>query len=310
MKRRFFFSLVLLGAMAALLIWSDTVRQAVQEGLALCAQSVIPSLFPFFVVSALLVSLGFAQFLGRSLEGFMRVLFHVGGNGAAALVLGLAGGYPVGARTAADLYRQGLCTRQEAERLLGFCNNCSPAFAVSILGWGVFHSGRAGVWLYLIHVFSALLTGMLLARLDRQPVPRPGTARKSSAAPASPSPVSLSGALVGAVQSGLQSILGVCAFVVLFMVVLLPLRAVPGHLGDVLVGAVELFNGANRLTADRAGFLLASALLGWGGLSVHCQTLSVLSGSGLSTRSYWLGKALQGLFSAALAWELVALGQA
>ena len=80
--------------MAALLIWSDTVRQAVQEGLALCAQSVIPSLFPFFVVSALLVSLGFAQFLGRPLEGFMRVLFHVGGNGAAALVLGLAGGYP------------------------------------------------------------------------------------------------------------------------------------------------------------------------------------------------------------------------
>ena len=310
MKRRFFFSLVLLGAMAALLIWSDTVRQAVQEGLALCAQSVIPSLFPFFVVSALLVSLGFAQFLGRPLEGFMRVLFHVGGNGAAALVLGLAGGYPVGARTAAELYRQGLCTRWEAERLLGFCNNCSPAFAVSILGWGVFRSGRAGVWLYLIHVLSALLTGMLLARLDRQPLPRPGTARRSSAAPASPSPVSLSGALVGAVQSGLQSILGVCAFVVLFMVVLLPLRAVPGHLGDVLVGAVELFNGANRLTADRAGFLLASALLGWGGLSVHCQTLSVLSGSGLSTRSYWLGKALQGLFSAALAWELVALGQA
>lgn len=307
MKRRFFFSLALLGAMAALLIWSDAVRQAVQEGLTLCARTVIPSLFPFFVVSALLVSLGFAQSLGRPLEGFMRLLFHVGGNGAAALVLGLAGGYPVGARTAAELYRQGLCTRREAERLLGFCNNCSPAFAVSILGWGVFHSGRAGVWLYLIHVLSALLTGMLLARLDRQPPARSGTAHRPSAAPASPPPVSLSGALVGAVQSGLQSMLGVCAFVVLFMVVLLPLRAVPGFWGTLAVGVVELFNGAARLTGDRAGFLLAAALLGWGGLSVHCQTLSVLSGSGLSTRSYWLGKALQGLFSAALAWGLTAL---
>ena len=80
MKRRFFFSLALLGAMAALLIWSDAVRQAVQEGLTLCARTVIPSLFPFFVVSALLVSLGFAQSRGRPLEGFMRILFHVGGT--------------------------------------------------------------------------------------------------------------------------------------------------------------------------------------------------------------------------------------
>ena len=295
-KKRALLWILLLGTMAALLVWSGPVRQAVQEGLALCGRSVIPSLFPFFVAAALLVSLGFAQWLGNLLEGFMRPLFGIGGNGAAALVLGLVGGYPVGARTAAELYRQGLCTRTEAERLLGFCNNCSPAFVVGILGQGIFGDSRAGAWLYLIHVLSALLTGLLLRQSGKRPEKAPPRAHL----PVS-QPETFSGALVSAVQSGLQALRGVCAFVVLFMVVLLPLRSLPGLPGDLLVGAVELFNGAQRLTPDRTGFILAAGLLGWGGLSVHCQTLSVLAGNGLSARAYWLGKAVQGGISAVLA---------
>lgn len=302
-KKRVLLWMLLLGAMAALLVWSGPVRQAVQEGLALCGRSVIPSLFPFFVAASLLVSLGFAQWLGDLLEGFMRPLFGIGGNGASALVLGLVGGYPVGARTAAELYRQGLCTRTEAERLLGFCNNCSPAFVVGILGQGIFGDSRAGVWLYLIHVLSALLTGLVLRQGSRQSEKAPPRAHL----PAS-QPKPFAEALVSAVQAGLQAMLGVCAFVVLFMVALLPLRSLPGLPGDVLVGAAELFNGAQRLTPDRTGFVLAAGLLGWGGLSVHCQTLSVLAGSGLSARTYWLGKAAQGGISAALALGAVMLG--
>ena len=300
MRKRRFLYFALACTLAALLYWSGPVRQAVQAGLFLCATSVIPSLFPFFVAATLLINLGFAEGLGHLLEGPMRTLFRVGGNGASALLLGLVGGYPVGARTAAELYEKKLCTRTEAERLLAFCNNCSPAFILSVLGYGVFQSARAGVWLYLIHVAAALLTGLLFRRRGGgKPSPR------QSAVPIRTVP--LSAAFVQAVQAGLSAMLGVCAFVVLFMVVLQPLRAVPGLWGTVLTGVVELFNGAARLPASPAGFVAAAGLLGWGGLSVHCQTLSLLSGTGLSMRPYFLGKAIQGILSALIAFALVAM---
>ena len=151
--------------LGGLLVWfladAGAVRDSVAEALALCARSVVPSLFPFLVASSALLALGFGELAAPWLAGLMEPLFRVPGAGSAALVLGLVGGYPIGAKTAADLYRENLVSREEAERLLAFCNNSNPVFLISVLGVGVFGSVRAGVWLWLIHVLSALLTGLV-----------------------------------------------------------------------------------------------------------------------------------------------------
>ena len=111
----------------ALCCWPREVSAAVREGLQLCYNVILPSLFPFFILSSLVISLGLAGYLGRLLEPVMRPLFRVGGPCAAVLALGFVGGYPVGARAALTLYEEGQCTKTEAERLLAFCNNSGPA---------------------------------------------------------------------------------------------------------------------------------------------------------------------------------------
>ena len=68
------------------------------------------------------------------------------------------------------------------------------------------------------------------------------------------------------------------------------------------MGIVELTGGILQLPPTRAGFVMAAALLGWGGICVHCQTAAVLEKSGLSLRPYLTGKLLQAVFSAALAF--------
>lgn len=153
-----------------------------------------------------------------------------------------------------------------------------------------------GIWLWLIHVLSALLTGLCFRRY-----------RASSSAPQAPTrgsafhAVSFSAALVESVRAACSGILSVCAFVLFFYVLARPLSALAPPLGPVLVGATELFSLTPLLTADRFGFILSAAASGWGGLSVLCQTAAVLEGSGLSPRSCVLGKAVQGLFSLLLA---------
>ena len=110
----------LLAATAALVAAPQQAIEGAKKGLSLCGNVIVPSLFPFFVLSSLVVDLGLAAHLGRALEAVMRPLFRVGGSCAAAVALGFVGGYPVGARTALQLYQQGQCTKAEAERLLAY----------------------------------------------------------------------------------------------------------------------------------------------------------------------------------------------
>ena len=89
----------LLIATAALVISPGEAINGAKDGLALCFNVIVPSLFPFFVLSSLVVDLGLAAYLGRALEGLMRPLFRVSGSCAAAVALGFIGGYPLGAGT-------------------------------------------------------------------------------------------------------------------------------------------------------------------------------------------------------------------
>lgn len=282
---------LLLAAMGCLLLGSARAAEAVRTGLRLCAQSVIPSLFPFFVLSTLFISLGFARQLGTVLARPARTLFHCGGAGGIAFLLGIIGGYPVGGRTVGELYIQGLCEKKEAEHLLAFCNNSGPAFILGIAGVTLFSSSRVGAWLYLIHVLSAVLSGIALRPRQAPPLKKPSAAGAPSFA----------SAFIGAVQSGFSAILNVCGFVIFFLVILSFFSYFTGLHQGLILGLLELTNGILSLTPDRAGFLSAAVLLGFGGLSVHCQTAAVLSGTDLSLKYYWLGKLMQAGFSFLLA---------
>lgn len=297
--RELLLALGLLCAALALVLWPGEAMGAMRDGLKLCGNVIVPSLFPFFVLSSLVVELGMSRYLGRLFQPVMAPLFRVNGACASALALGFVGGYPVGARTAISLYQNGQCSKTEAERLLAFCNNSNPVFLISVLGVGVFGSVRAGVWLWLIHVLSALLTGLVFRGSGKSASRQELTRRPPFRA------VSFAEAFTGAVRSSLAGILSVCAFVVFFYVLAQPLTAMGGRLGAVLVAALELFSLTPLLTADAFGFLLAAAAAGWGGLSVLCQTLAVLEGSGLRLRNCFLGKVVQSAFSLLLAALLV-----
>lgn len=311
----------LLFAAAALTAAPGEAIAGAKNGLTLCFNVIIPSLFPFFVLSSLVVDLGLAAYLGRAMERLMRPLFRVSGSCAAAVALGFIGGYPVGARTALQLYQQGLCSKTEAERLLAFCNNSGPAFILGVVGAGVFGDSRIGLLLYLTHALASFLVGLLFrfhgGREQRSGAPRHSKPIETVTVPA---------AFTGAVTQSLQSTLNICAFVVFFAVVLQLLSAygVLAALADALsllgfqpewarrlaAGLLELSSGVSSLSGGSglAGRVsMAAFMLGWAGISVHCQVLSFLIDSGLSARTYLAGKLCHGIIAAGLTWLLTRL---
>lgn len=309
---KFFF---LLGFAALLLLYPQESSAAARHGLTICFELIIPSLFPFFVLSSLLVSLGFATLLGRCLSGLMWPLFRLSGPCAAALALGAIGGYPVGARMTAQLYEQGQCSRADALRLSLFCNNCGPAFLFSVAGFGVFGSATVGLLLLGTHLAAAVLVG-LFARV--WPFPAERLDVKHGAAQAPP----FSAAFPDCVRDSFTSTLNVCAFVVLFAVLLrlgecsglltffatvlshpLPAAFSPNLCQSFIGGFFELSNGVYSLTPLRDTALalpVAAFILGWGGLSVHCQSLPFWKRCLGRLRPYFVGKFLQATLAALL----------
>ena len=310
-------------AMIGLIAFPDDTVTAAKDGLSLCFNIIVPSLFPFFVLSALLVELGFARYLGRFLEKVMRPLFNVSGECSLAFALGFIGGYPTGAKTAIAIYQKGLCTRTEAERLLSFCNNSGPSFILGVVGAGIFSSGKAGILLYLAHTAASLLVGIIF-RFYGHGKSRPESGLQNTQIET----VSLSAAFTKSVITSFTSIMNICAFVIFFSVtikLLFLFDIIPGlasFLGSVtskvggnaekaellLTGLIEISSGVWTLRSAAATMkeqlVLAAFMLGWAGISVHCQVLSFLSGSGLSTRTYIGGKILHGIISAVLTYIL------
>ena len=184
----------------------------------------------------------------------------------------------------------------EGERLLAFCNNAGPGFLLGVCGAGVFSSARAGAALYLIHAAAAIFSGVLICRA-LPPVPYHKTRVQDGKRQRFSTVFPL------AVQSALSGCLNVSAFVVFFTVLVrlllhfLPPQFASSLLCSLLLGFLELTSGTLSLPASRAGFLACAAMLGWGGMSVHCQTLSALAASPLTARYYYKGKALQSLLS-------------
>ncbi|MBQ9249699.1 MAG: sporulation protein [Oscillospiraceae bacterium] len=298
-------------AMAAMIGASSQVISSCRYGLQLCVELILPSLFPFFVVSILLSRLGFPLMLGRLLAPAAARLFRISGEGASAFLIGLTGGYPLGAAYIADMEKSGAVSKEEAERLLAFCNNSGPAFIIGAVGIGVFGSAKAGLMLYLIHICAAACTGLLFRRSGPAEIKRPCE---------TPLVLPLSRALPEAVQQAVISVLSVCGFVVCFTVFtgLLDTNGffslLAGHLASatgmelhwcrsLLCGLLELGSGAGTmrgLSLSARNLALAASLLSWGGLSVHLQTLSVLSESKIKGALHFAGRLISACIAAVL----------
>ncbi len=284
----------------------DSARYALR----LCAELIIPSLFPFFVVSGLLNRLGFSARLAGRLSRPAARLYGISGAGATALFMGLIGGYPLGAAYIADMRRQGLISAEEGERLMGFCNNSGPAFLIGSIGAGVFGSARLGLGLYIIHILSALITGLFFRGSGRYKAQLPHL------------PESRGSALIDSVRQAAQSILSVCGFIVCFCVIiglmdaggyfslfagrLAALTGLELHAARALLsGVLELGSGIGAmrgLSPSPVNLAIAAGIVGWGGLSVHFQTYAVLAESDIKGDLHLTGRLICCAVSSALGY--------
>lgn len=318
--KKYLFGIIAVAGIAGLMICPTEAVSAGKEALGMCFSSIIPALLPFFVFSSLFVGFGFAEITGKALGRVMRPVFNVSGAAASAFILGIVSGFPVGAKTAIDLYRRGLCSKAETERTLAFCNNAGPAFVLGTVGVGIWSSTRVGWLLWSAQTAAAVITGIFFGLFWKgsDEFCPPSEAKRERVVRFLPT-------LVNAVRDSAVSLVYISAFIVFFAIVIAMLSSfgiipaaasflakIPFPLNSsdwehLLSGIVEFTSGIKMIGAEepfRRSLTLTSAVLGWAGLSVHCQVLSYISDAGISAKAYIVGKFMQSGLSAAITYGL------
>ena len=315
-----------------LVLFSQTNLIAAKDGLILWATAVIPSLFPFFVATEMLSYTNVVSFLGKWLSPIMRPLFGVPGEGAFAFIMGLISGYPVGAKIVSNFMEQGICTKEEAERMLAFTNNSGPLFIIGTVGITLFGNTSIGILLFVTHILACISVGIFLNLISKRKntynnkkhefkkISRINNFNNESK---NLSFSSLGEVLGNSIKSATSTILMIGGFVVMFSVIismlnqshifdglsniLAPLFSIIGIPIEIIEplfsGIVELTNGVNLVAntpikAIYINIILCAFLLGFGGFSVLLQVFSIVSKNGLSIKKYAFGKLLQGIFAA------------
>lgn len=300
-------------------MFSSSNLVAAQNGLALWAFKVLPSLFPFFIATELLCNTNFTYILGKLLNKFMKPIFNVPGESAIAIILGTISGYPVGAKVVSNLKKQKIISKIEAERLIAYTNNSGPLFILGTVGIALFGNRKIGFILLISHIIASICVGYCFRywKKDKLDINYRETKFNSKFTPIKISDI---GEILGdSIKKSITTILSIGGFIVLFSVILSILENsgflifiaeilknllnIPTEISlSFITGIIELTNGVN-LTAilpeayKNISILLTSFLLGFGGISVLLQVYSIIAKENISIKPYFYGKILQGIFS-------------
>ena len=273
----------------AMLMSPKAVFEGAQSGLLLWFQIIFPTLFPFMLVTGLMMAGGGLQTVSRVFGRLFSAVFSTSSNGAFAVMAGFLCGYPMGAKVSADLVRTGKISQDEGAYLLSFCNNTSPVFIMNFIVWKTL--GREDLLLPTVAVL--ILVPVSLSFLFRRFYLKgrrrfPDTVKKDRGRKErfsfSVMDSCLSDSFEGIVKVGL--------YIIFFSVMLCLLTEISSNnpLVYTLMTTLEITNGIvmiNRAVLDLSiSYPLILGLTSFGGICAAAQTRSMLGGTGLPMLPY------------------------
>lgn len=189
-----------------ILLNPKSASDGIKNGITLLLTTVIPSLFPFLVIASYIASSESFKILSNIFEKVTLLLFKISPDGFIPVLMGLVGGYPVGAKITTDLYKSGRLTQNEAERLMYFTVNSGPAFTITAVGISMLGNYYLGLILYISNILTALTLGVLCRFLSDNTHPEPQENINKDK----------SYAFINSVASGSNAIINISAWVMTF----------------------------------------------------------------------------------------------
>ena len=268
------------------------ISNGVSEGFNVCKNVIVPSLFPFLIMSSFVVKSGLSDYENKITRFISEKIFRLPTATLPVILMSFIGGFPVGIRMAGELYNQGKINSKSAERLSLFCVNAGPAYVINAVGMMMLENKKAGVLIFisltLASIFTAIFSGFFYKETANKNIKN--SLRKN-----------FSDSLVESVSDSVFSMLSICAWI-LFVSAFLPLidKISWEFFRDFLKAFSEVTSGSIIFSEKYPAYFLAG-VIGFNGLCVHCQLLPSLNKMKVRLSVFFISRILSAVLSTLIA---------
>ncbi len=307
------FSILIFAVMLIVILNPEKFSSGTISGLSLFITNVLPGLFPFMFLTKLLTELGFVFLVSKKCEKFSNAVFKTPGVSLYAFLMSIISGYPIGAKIISDLYVKEQISETDAKKMSVFCTTSGPAFVIGTVGVTMFGNFKLGIILYLSHIISSLIMGIIYGRITQQNRKKSNINFEIS---------SSSNIIPSCLTDTINSIFTVGAYITLFYLVgeifdllqiteslanalyfcLKPLSVSKQECQSLVYGLIEVTRGCKNF-ANLNSFLsiaLCSGIISFSGFSIVMQSMFFLKNAKIKMHSFVLTKLVHLILSSFL----------
>ena len=300
------FICLLVTILVLIISYSKDVMESVSFSISIWKDNLFPSLFPFFIISNLLLQYGFINKISLVFKNIMPRIFHLPKEASFPLVISLFSGFPSGAKATSDLVKRKILTTKEAERLLTFTHYSNPVFVLGFIGNIIFGNQKIGLIILISHILSNLLVGYIF-RL--KPVPSSSNIIKENK-----EMPSLGNALRVSIFDSLNTmflLLGIVTIFLMLTTIIFEFLSFGPFINTLIAGLCEMTQVVKLVSELNLNIILKIIIItffiSFGGISIHIQVLSIISEEKIKYKYFLLARILHGIIASILVFILYLL---
>ena len=277
------------------------IINTVMESLNIWVKAIIPSLFPFFVISDLLITYNFIDYIPNKIKKYICRLLNISDSALSILILSMVSGFPSNGRNTHNLYNKGKISKEEASYILMYTHFSSPVFILTTCSLIYLRSEKLGIILLLSHYLSNVIIGILFRNINNPSLDNFTIKEHKSQ--------NFTINLIKSIRSSIDSLLLILGILTVFLIISsLIINIIHSNLytSAIIRSILEMTLGlkyiANLNISMMHKVILFSAILSFGGLSVHMQVMAQIVEDKISCKYYLIGRIFQVLFSIILSF--------
>ena len=316
-----------------LVVHPEISSNGVKEGISLCCNILVPSLFPFIFLSSFMINSGISSRIGRFISPFSKI-FNLPEPSLSVILLSMIGGFPVGAKGISDLFDRKIINKEQAERMLSFCVNAGPAFVLGVIGNSLIKDMKVAQIILISQIFSSIIVALFVSinkrdktnvhykiyckynlSINSQKISKPTHIIKSS------KKIPFSESLLYSCESSSFSIINMCILVIIFNIfyhfldylqilsicskMLLVFGFSKGVSESFPQIIIEVTKACESIYLSGAFPSLFSFAISWGGLCVHLQVISIMKKIKVNYLKFLAFRLLNAVLSSSLTFLII-----
>lgn len=290
---------------------SESILNAVSFSFNIWKENVFPSLFPFFVLSDLLINYGFIELIGEIFKPIMNRIFKTKGVGAFALIMSLISGFPSSAKYIKELYNKNLIDEKEATKLLMFTHFSNPLFILGTISLLFLNNKEVGLLILICHYLGNIIIGIIFRNYYPSKEETKKTSLKNIINKISDNRIKngkkfgeiITNALLNSINT-LILILGVITMFLVITTIIDNNININSFHQSILNGFIEMTQGLKYVSIQEVPLklkcIISTMIISFGGLSVHMQIISILSDTKIKYLPFLTARIIHALISSLL----------